>query len=165
MAGGAAAGMAVRGAGAALGATAAAARGGAAIAGGAATSYGLASSGQSGAVSVASGLSGVARAGAGAATQSIRRAAGKPMETMAESYRGGAKAAVEATGGSSTMGTIGGGAAASEEAPAGAFPPAWAQRMKRHQTMSHGATAAAHAVKSGDSHGGGASVSLHQDDR
>ena len=165
MAGGAAAGMAVRGAGAALGATAAAARGGAAIAGGAATSYGLASSGQSGAVSIASGLSGVARAGAGAATQSIRRAAGKPMETMAESYRGGAKAAVEATVGSSTKGTIGGGAAASEEAPAGAFPPAWAQRMKRHQTMSHGATAAAHAVKSGDSHGGGASVSLHQDDR
>ena len=37
--------------------------------------------------------------------------------------------------------------------------------MKRHQTMSHGATAAAHAVKSGDSHGGGASVSLRQDDR
>jgi type IV secretion system protein TrbL len=31
--------------------------------------------------------------------------------------------------------------------------------------MSHGATAAAHAVKSGDSYGGGASVSLRQDDR
>jgi type IV secretion system protein TrbL len=37
--------------------------------------------------------------------------------------------------------------------------------MKRHQTMNHGASAAAHAVKSGDSHGGGASVSLRQDDR
>ena len=35
--------------------------------------------------------------------------------------------------------------------------------MKRHQTMSHGATAAAHAVKSGDSHGGGASISLRQE--
>ena len=164
VAGGAAAGMAVRGAGAALGATAAAARGGAAVAGGAATSYRLASAGQSGMAGVASGLGGVGRAGAGAATQSIGRAAGKTAESMAESYRGGARAAVEATGGTSTLGTIGGGAV-SEAAPATASPPAWAQRMKHHQTMSHGATAAAHAVKSGDSHGGGASVSLHQDDR
>jgi type IV secretion system protein TrbL len=164
VAGGAAAGMAVRGAGAALGATAAAARGGAAIAGGAATSYGLASAGQSGMAGVASGLGGVARAGAGAATQSIGRAAGSAAETMAESYRGGARTAVEATGGTSTMGTIGG-STASEEAPATSSPPAWAQRMKRRQTMSHGATATAHAVKSGDSHGGGASISLRQDDR
>ena len=165
MAGGAAAGLAVRGAGAAIGATAAAARGGAAVAGGAATSYSLASAGQSGAAGVASGLGGVARAGAGAATQPIRHAAGKATETMAESYRRGANAAVEATGGTSTMGTIGGGAAANEDAPAPGSPPAWAQRMKRHQTMSHGATAAVHAVKSGDSHGGGASVSLRQDNR
>ena len=164
MAGGAAAGLAVRGAGAAIGATAAAARGGAALAGGAATSYSLASAGQSGAAGVASGLGGVARAGASAATQPIRHAAGKTSEAMAESYRGGAKAAVDATGGTSTMGTIGGGAA-SEDAPAPGSPPAWAQRMKRHQAMSHGATAAAHAVKSGDSHGGGAPVSLQQDNR
>jgi type IV secretion system protein TrbL len=165
VAGGAAAGLAVRGAGAAIGGTAAAARGGAALAGGAATSYSLASAGQSGAAGVASGLGGVARAGAGAATQPVRRAAGQTADAMSESYRGGAKAAVEATGGASTMGTIGGGAAASEDAPAPGSPPAWAQRMKRHQTMSHGATAAAHAVKSGDSHGGGASVSLQQDNR
>jgi type IV secretion system protein TrbL len=36
--------------------------------------------------------------------------------------------------------------------------------MKRSQTMSHGATAAAHAVRSGDRGGGSMSVSLHQDD-
>jgi type IV secretion system protein TrbL len=162
VAGGAAAGMAVRGAGVAMGATAAAARGGAALAGGAATSYSLASAGQSGAASVASGLGGVARAGASAATQPTRRAAGKAGETMASSYRGGAKAAVESTGGSSTMGTIGGGTA-SDSTQAASSPPAWAQRMRRHQTMSHGATAAAHAVKSGDSHGGGASISLRQE--
>jgi type IV secretion system protein TrbL len=82
---------------------------------------------------------------------------------MAESYRGGARGAAAATGGSSTMGTIGG--AAGENAPSPSSPPAWAQRMKRHQTMSHGATAAAHAVRSGDSHGGGASISLRQDER
>jgi type IV secretion system protein TrbL len=164
MAGGAAAGLAVRGAGAAIGGTAAAARGGAALAGGAATSYSLASAGQSGAAGVASGLGGVARAGAGAATQPITRAAGRTAGAMSESYRGGAKAAAEATGGTSTMGTIGGGAA-NEDAPAPGSPPAWARRMKRHQAMSHGATAAAHAVKSGDSHGSGASVSLQQDAR
>jgi len=108
MAGGAVAGMAVRGAGAAVGATAAAARGGAALAGGAATSYSLASAGQSGAASVASGLGGVARAGAAAATRPASRAATKASSAMAESYRGGAQSAVEATGGSSTMRSLGG---------------------------------------------------------
>ena len=44
-------------------------------------------------------------------------------------------------------------------------PPTPMQTQQRHQTMSRGATVAAHAVKSGDSHGGGASVSLRQDDR
>ena len=164
MAGGAAAGMAVRGAGAAMGATAAAARGGAALAGGASTSYGLASAGQTGASGVASGLSGVARAGAAAATRPVSRAASSASGAMAESYRGGARSAVEATGGSSTMGTIGG-QATGDAAPTSSSPPAWAQRMKRHQSMSHGATAAAHAVRSGDSHGGGASISLRQDER
>ncbi len=164
MAGGAVAGMAVRGAGAAVGATAAAARGGAALAGGAATSYSLASAGQSGAASVASGLGGVARAGAAAATRPASRAATKASSAMAESYRGGAQSAVEATGGSSTMRSIGG-SNANDAASTPSSPPAWAQRMKRHQAMSHGATAAAHAIKSGDSHGGGASISLRQDDR
>jgi type IV secretion system protein TrbL len=159
MAGGAAAGMAVRGAGAAMGATAAAARGGAALAGGATTSYSLASAGQSGAAGIASGLSGVARAGAAAAARPVSGAVSR-----ASSYRGGARSAAAATGGSSTMGTIGGassGGAAQSASP----PPAWAQRMKRHQTMSHGATTAAHAVRAGDSHGGGTSISLRQDER
>ena len=164
VAGGAAAGMAVRGAGAAMGATAAAARGGAALAGGATTSYSLASAGQSGAAGVASGLSGVARAGAAAAARPVSRAVSRASSAMAESYRGGARSSAAATGGSSTMGTIGG-AAAGDNAPSPSSPPAWVQRMKRHQTMSHGATAAAHAVRSGDSHGGGASISLRQDER
>jgi len=164
VAGGAAAGMAVRGAGAAMGATAAAARGGAALAGGATTSYSLASAGQSGAAGVAPGLSGVARAGAAAAARPVSGAVSRASSTMAESYRGGARSAAAATGGSSTMGTIGG-ANAGDVAASSSSPPAWAQRMKRHQTMSHGATAAAHAVRSGDSHGGGASISLRQDER
>ena len=37
--------------------------------------------------------------------------------------------------------------------------------MKRGGLMSHGVMAAAHAVRSGDNHGGGASVSLSERDR
>jgi type IV secretion system protein TrbL len=43
-------------------------------------------------------------------------------------------------------------------------PPAWAKRMKRSQQMTHGVQAAAHAVRSGDSHGGGSSVNLSESD-
>jgi type IV secretion system protein TrbL len=50
--------------------------------------------------------------------------------------------------------------AASHERPA-----AWAQRMRRGQTMSHGVTLAAHAIRSGDSHGGGSSINLSGGDR
>jgi len=163
VAGGAAAGMAVRGAGAAMGATAAAARGGAALAGGATTSYSLASAGRRGAAGVASGLSDVARAGATAAARPVSQAASRALSAVAESFRGGARSAATATGGSSTMGTIGG--APDETAPSSSSPPEWAQHMKRRQSMSHGTTAAAHAVRSGDSHGGGASISLRQDER
>ena len=48
--------------------------------------------------------------------------------------------------------------------PAADGPPAWARRMKRSQTLSHSVTAAAHAVRSGDSHGGGSSVNLSESD-
>jgi type IV secretion system protein TrbL len=43
-----------------------------------------------------------------------------------------------------------------------ADPPAWAKRMKRSQIASHGASAAAHAVRSSDHGGGGASVDLSE---
>ncbi|MCK1713856.1 MULTISPECIES: P-type conjugative transfer protein TrbL [unclassified Bradyrhizobium] len=44
-------------------------------------------------------------------------------------------------------------------------PPAWVRRMKRTQTIQHGASAATHAVRSGDHGGSGASVDLSQDNR
>ncbi len=133
---------------AAGGALTAAARGGATLAGGAATSYRLASAGETGAAAVATGLGGVAKAGAGAAMQPLKRVA----EAMRDSYRGGAITGNTASDGASTGSTA-------------SAPPAWAQRMKRTQTLNHGATAAAHAVRSGDSHGGGASVDLSEGDR
>ncbi|WP_029006124.1 P-type conjugative transfer protein TrbL [Azorhizobium doebereinerae] len=40
--------------------------------------------------------------------------------------------------------------------------PDWAKRMKRGQSLRHGVSAAAHAVRSGDSHAGGSSVSLSE---
>src|SRR3546814_3976344 len=73
--------------------------------------------------------------------------------------------AVEATGGSSTMGSIGGDTDADATSPSPDSPPAWARRMKRSQTLRHGAMAVGHAVRSGDAHGGGSSVNLSESDR
>ncbi|MGJ0454612.1 MAG: P-type conjugative transfer protein TrbL [Methylocystis sp.] len=40
--------------------------------------------------------------------------------------------------------------------------PAWAKRMKRGQSVGHGLSLAAHSLRAGDSHGGGASVNLSE---
>ncbi len=131
------------------------ARGGAAMTGGTSAAYSLGSAGKSGAASVAGGLGGVARAGAGVAASPLKKMAG----AMRDSARGGARAAIEASGG-----TIKGGAADRGATSPSSGQPAWATRMKRSQSLHHGATAAAHAVRSGDSHGGGASVNLSERD-
>jgi type IV secretion system protein TrbL len=58
------------------------------------------------------------------------------------------------------------GSAAAVNAPssiAADSTPEWAQRMRRHQAMSHGISAATHAVRSGDHGGGSTSVSLSED--
>jgi len=163
------AGALVSGGGAALAgagrATAAAARGGAHMAGAASTAYSLASAGQSGASGVASGLAGVAKAAGKAATGSAKQAATQASESLKQRFQTGARSGFAATGGSSTMGTVGAGEAADSAPQNASSPPAWAQRMKRNQAMSHGASAAAHAVKSGDSHGGGHSVDLSDKER
>ncbi|TQX89484.1 P-type conjugative transfer protein TrbL [Rhizobium sp. rho-13.1] len=146
------------------GGAAAAARGGAAMAGGASTAYSLGAAGQSGAAGVASGLGGVARAAGGAAASPLRRAASRGADSMKSSFSDGAKSVFAATGGTSTMGSIGGSASEPAQSSAADGPPAWARRMKRSQALSHGVTAAAHAVRSGDSHGGGSSVNLSEGD-
>jgi type IV secretion system protein TrbL len=43
-----------------------------------------------------------------------------------------------------------------------AGPPAWARRMKRNQSISHGATAAGHAIRSGDHPSTGSGVDLSE---
>lgn len=167
LAGGAAAGMAAKGGVAALSGGAAAVRGGAAAAGAASAAYSVGSLGQSGAAGVASGLGGVARAAGSAVTSPLKRAASKAAESVKGSFSDGARAGLGVTGGSSTQGTIGGASAAASAVPAAPAggPPAWAQSMQRKQALNHGTTMAAHAVRSGDSHGGGSSVNISESDR
>ncbi|UPG71720.1 P-type conjugative transfer protein TrbL [Roseomonas gilardii subsp. gilardii] len=159
--------LAAKGGAAALSGGAAAVRGGAATAGAASAAYSLGSLGQSGAAGVASGVGGVARAAGSAAVSPLKRAASRASRSVKSSFSEGAKAGFGASGGTSSMGTVGGGAAsaASASAPAAGSPPAWAQRMQRRQSINHGTTMAAHAVRSGDSHGGGSSVNLSESDR
>jgi type IV secretion system protein TrbL len=125
--------LATGGASALAGAAGAAARGSAALAGGAATAY------------RAGGLSGVTGAGASAAASPLRRAA----ESLSASFAAGGRA------------TAGGAEAGAATAPPDA-PPAWARRMRRSQAASHGASAATHAIRSGDHGGGGSSIDLSE---
>jgi type IV secretion system protein TrbL len=123
-------------AGAAGTAIAGAARGSATLAGGAMTAY------------RAGGATEVAKAAASAAISPLRRATAGLRERF------------EAGGSATASGAASGSAPASTDGP-----PAWARRMRRGQTISHGASAATHAVRSGDRGGGGASVDLSQGDR
>ncbi len=165
-----AAGLAAKGGAAAISGGAAAVRGGATAAGSASSAYTLGSLGQSGASGVASGLGGVARAVGSAVASPLRHAAARAGESVKSRNADGAKAGFVMTGGASTMGTVGqapaaGASSAESPAPARGGAPDWAKRMKRHQAVSHGVSAAAHAVRSGDSHGSGSSVNLSESDR
>ncbi|PYE85292.1 P-type conjugative transfer protein TrbL [Phyllobacterium leguminum] len=170
LAAGGAAGLALRGGAAALSGGAVAVRGGAAAAGAASTAYSLGSMGHTGAASVVSGLGGVGRAAGSAAVSPLRRAAARAADSVKANFSEGVKDGFVVTGGSSTLGTVGGAAAASDPSFAAASAtshdgaPDWARRMKRSQHFSHGVSAAAHAIRSGDSHGGGSSVNLQSSD-
>lgn len=135
------AGLAAGGAGLAGGAIAGAARGSAALAGGATAAY--RAGGASGVVTT-----GVAKAGEAVASP-LRRAAA----SLGSSFE---------AGGQTVTGKPAGGGAEPAGSAAAEGPPAWARRMRRAQTISHGTSAASHAVKSGDGGGGGASVDLSE---
>jgi type IV secretion system protein TrbL len=105
---------------------------------------------------VASGLGGVAQAAAGAATSPLRKAAA----SLKQDFREGGRSAVTNTGG-----TISGGAPAAEGRASGpSAPPAWAANMKNRQSLSHGATVAAHTLRAGDGGGAGTSVDVSEKD-
>jgi type IV secretion system protein TrbL len=161
LAGGAAAG-AVAGARMAGGAVASAAsnvaHGTSRAAGGATMAYALGSAGKSGAAAVGSGMAAVGDAAVGAATSPLRKAG----DGMKQSFREGSRAAITNTGGTITPGPN------TPPPPPPATTdqgqPAWAKAMKDRQTIAHGATIAAHTLKSGDSHGGGASINVSEKD-
>ncbi len=128
----------------------AAMRGGSAVAGGASTAFQIgATSGSSTAGKAASGMAAVGQAGASAAMSPLKR-------TVGDSYKSGSRAAFEATGGKFSNSPT--------PAPGNSNdgPPAWARRMKRQQSLQHGASVAAHAVRSGDGGGSGTAISLSE---
>ena len=161
LAGGAAAG-AVAGAKLAGGAVASAAsnvaQGTSRAAGGATMAYALGSAGKSGGAAVAGGARAVGEYAASAATSPLRKAG----DGVKQSFREGSRDAITKTGGSITPGPNT--PPPSPPAAADQGQPAWAKAMKDRQTISHGASIAAHTLKSGDSHGGGASVDTSEKD-
>jgi type IV secretion system protein TrbL len=147
--------LAARGGASALAGTAAA-QGGASAAGAASTAYRRGAEGQTGMAGVASGVGEMAKAGARAVASPLQRGA----SDLRSSFAAGAAPPSETAGDQPS-------ASSSANAAAGASdsPPAWAKRMKRGEALSHGASAAAHAVRSGDGHGAGSSVNLSEGDR
>ncbi|MDP3159728.1 MAG: P-type conjugative transfer protein TrbL, partial [Reyranella sp.] len=113
-----------------------AARSSAALAGGATAAY------------RAGGLSGVTVTGVSAAASPLRRAG----SSLASGFEAGGRAA--------SGGAEDGAAPAPRDAQ-----PAWARRMRRSQAASHGASAATHAVRSGDHGGAGSSIDLSEGNR
>ncbi len=89
------------------------------------------------------GIAGLAQAGGSAIAGSLRRSASAAASNAANAGQG----------------------AVSPGSSSAAEPPAWAARMKRSQTVSHGTSAATHAVRSADHGGGGASVDLSEGER
>lgn len=146
--------------------TAAAARGGVHLAGSTSTAYGLAAStsGQTGMGAVAAGIGGVARAGGGAVAQPARDAMSRAAQSLRFSSAAGRSTAWTATGGETPGGFSTSAASSTSESVSGR-PPPWAARMKRGSAMSHGASVAAHSVRSSDHGGGSMNVPLDQDDR
>jgi type IV secretion system protein TrbL len=137
--------------------------GGPQLGAGAAVGTGLAAGGV-----VAAGVAGAGLA-AGAAGGVLAGAArgGASLVTAASATRSGGISGAAQAGGSALSNSTNAAAGASRAAaPASSdSPPAWATRMKRSQTASHGMSAATQAVRSGDHGGGGASVNLSEGER
>ena len=120
--------------------------------------YALGSAGKSGASAVGSGMAAVGEAAAGAATSPLRKAG----DSVKQSFREGSRSTLGAMAGPIKPGP--GTPPPSPPSAADQGQPAWAKAMKDRQTIAHGATIAAHTLKSGDSHGGGASIDTSEKD-
>lgn len=101
-------------------------------------------------VGLAVGAAGGALAGAARGSASVVAAASNSASPLPRTAGAMSSAVTQGQGG------------ASSGSPSTSGPPAWATRMKRAQTVSHGASAATHSVRSADHAGGGASVDLSE---
>jgi type IV secretion system protein TrbL len=137
---------------AAIGGGAAAARSASSMASVAKSAYqaGASASGTGGARGAGAGLANVARSGTSAMGQRMASGA-KVVKDRVASFVADAAAPAAAK------------VADAGEASAPATEPAWAKQMRRKQQITHAATTAAHALRSGDAGGSGASPSLRDD--
>ncbi|MGH8159802.1 MAG: P-type conjugative transfer protein TrbL [Rhodanobacter sp.] len=171
---GAAAGTALGAAGLAVAGAAAVATGGAAIAAGtrlaargtvgtahaasgAAMAYraGAAASGATGTRAFSAGVANVARSGAQAAGERVAAGARAARNRVASAF--GVRPVSRSPAGEAPSASATGGAASPTP---GAKAPDWAQRLQRRQRVAHGASTAAHVVRSADRGGGGAAPDL-----
>jgi len=133
--------------------------GGPQLGAGAAVGTGLAAGG---AIVAGAGLAAGAAGLAGGAIAGGARAAASVASGAASAYRAGGLSGVAEAGGTAIVSPLRRTAAGTSNSQAADEPPPWARRMKRAQTVSQGVSAATHAVRSGDSAGGGASVDLSE---
>jgi type IV secretion system protein TrbL len=165
---GAAAGTALGVAGLAAAGTAAAVAGGAAVAAGAKLVPGAVAGAARSASGVAQSAGNAYRAGAAASPQGGARATAAGVANV---VREGVQAARDkvASFGSSLKSpdasalADAGASTSSSSASAAPDVPGWAQRMQRNQRLVHGASVAAHVLRSSDHGGGGASPSLRDE--
>ena len=139
---------------AAISGGASAARSATAMASGAKSAYqaGASASGGGGVRAAGAGLANVARSGASAVGQRVASGAKAVKDSVANFV---ADAAAPAAVGAKAMDA--------GHASAPAAEPAWAKQMRRKQQISQAATTTAHALRSGDAGGSGASPSLRDD--
>ena len=134
--------------------------GGPQLGAGAAVGTGLAAGG---AVVAGAGLAAGAAGLAGGAIAGGARAATAVASGTTSAYQAGGLRGVAEAGGSAITSPLRRMAAGlTSNSQAADEPPPWARRMKRAQTVNQGVSAATHAVRSGDSAGGGASVDLSE---
>src|SRR6202000_2486764 len=130
--------------------------GGPQLGAGAAVGTGLAAGG---AVVAGAGIAAGGVGLAGGAALGGARGVATVASGATSAYRAGGLGGVASAGGSAMVSPLRRMAASSASGSSTTDAvPAWAQRMKRAQTVNQGVSAASHAVRSGDGAGGGASV-------
>ena len=131
---------------------------GASLAGGAGTAFSMAKSaaGKGGLAGAAAGAKGIAQAGGDVA----KKAAMKPINAVKDAAKQGGAKAFQATGGSSTKGSVA--KTAGDSASTNAANDNWGKRFQQQMDRRHAAGMAASSVRGGDGGGGGANPSLDQ---